>query len=81
MKDLGIVDIDYLVENYPNQIIRFAIPEYDGLGAETRKLIDQSIKEPIKIFLQKRNGYSDIYLKNGQRILFYTDKLKEIDGE
>jgi adenine-specific DNA-methyltransferase len=81
MQNLGIADIDYMLENYSNQIVRFAIPEYDGVGGETRDLIDESVKNPKKIFLQKRNGYSDIYLKNGQRILFYIDKLKEIDGE
>jgi adenine-specific DNA-methyltransferase len=81
MHNLGIADIDHMLENYSNQIVRFAIPEYDGVGWETRALIDESVKKPDRIFLQKRNGYSDIYLKNGQRILFYTDKLKEIDGE
>ena len=33
------------------------------------------------MFLQERDRYSDIYLRNGERWLFYKDKLKEIDGE
>jgi len=81
MKNLGVDDIYDLINNYSNRVIRFAIPEYDGVGSDTRDLIDESIKKPDKMFLQKRDGYSDIYLKNGQRILFYIDKLKNIDGD
>ena len=81
MKKLGVDEIDDLIEKYPNQIIRFAIPEYYGVGAETRELINKSIKNPKKIYLQKREGYPDIFLLNGQRILFYINKLKDIDGE
>jgi adenine-specific DNA-methyltransferase len=81
MKNLGIDDIYDLIDKYSDRLIRFAIPEYDGVGADTRDLIDESIEKPDKIFLQKRDSYSNIYLKNGQRILFYIDKLKNIDGE
>ena len=33
------------------------------------------------MFRVVRDGYSDIYLSNGLRILFYSDKLKNIDGQ
>ena len=44
-------------------------------------MIDVSRQQPDVLFLQKRSGYPNIYLKNGQRWLFYQDKLKEVDGE
>ena len=55
-------------------------PAYEGVGRETRELIDLSKKNPDRVFLQKRENYSDIYLRNGKRWLFYSTKLKEIDG-
>jgi len=73
--------IEGAIKIFPERISRFAEPSYTGVGKETRKIIDLSIKESNKIFCQKRDNYPDIYIKNGQRILFYINKLKEIDGE
>ncbi len=56
-------------------------PAYDGVGQETRKMIDISRNNPNRVYCQVRQGYSDIYLCNGKRWLFYRDKLKDIDGE
>jgi len=73
--------IDELIERYPERIVRFAEPNYSGVSKETRRLIDLSRKHPDRIFIQKRDGYPDIYLKGGQRILFYKDKIKRINGK
>ena len=56
-------------------------PDYEGVGQETRDLIDRSKENPDRVYLQIRNNYPDIYLCNGKRWLFYRDKLKDIDGE
>src|SRR5439155_25566767 len=34
-----------------------------------------------RVFSLRRDGFPDIFLKGGQRLLFYEDKLKLIDGE
>lgn len=81
MKKMKCKDIYELIKKCPERIIRFAEPSYEGVGAETRTLIDKSKKHPEKIFRQEREDYLDIFLKNGNRILFYKDKLKNIDGE
>nr|WP_321222222.1 site-specific DNA-methyltransferase [uncultured Psychroserpens sp.] len=81
LKQFNIKDADKLIAKFPNQVIRFAEPNYDGVGKETRELIDASKKEPSKIFRQTRENHLDIYLQKGQRILFYKNKLREIDGE
>jgi adenine-specific DNA-methyltransferase len=39
------------------------------------------VAAPENILKLERDAYSDIYLMGGQRILFYADKLKLIDGE
>ena len=72
------IDKDFNI--YASQIIRFAQPDYKAVGQETRQLIDLS-KKDNKIYLQKREGYPDIYLYKGNRILFYKDKLHMIDGK
>ena len=81
LKQMKCNDIYQLINKCPERIIRFAEPSYEGVGSETRVLIDKSRKKPDEIFRQEREDYLDIYLLNGQRILFYKDKLKNIDGE
>lgn len=81
LKQMKCNDIYQLIKKCPERIIRFAEPSYEGVGSETRTLIDKSRKKPDEIFRQEREDHLDIYLLNGQRILFYKDKLKNIDGE
>jgi adenine-specific DNA-methyltransferase len=65
---------------FAERIIRFAQPDYKAVGQETRNLIDTS-RTDDKVHLQQRENYPDIYLYKGNRILFYKDKLREIDGK
>lgn len=71
---------EWVIES-ANQVVQLVNPDYDSVGEETREMIDLSTSEPQRIFRQIRSGYSDIYLKNGKRIIFYSAKLKEIDGK
>ena len=71
---------EFVLKN-ADRVVRSARPAYDGVGQETRNIIDQSKDDPNRVYLQVRQGYSDFYLHNGERWLFYRDKLKEIDGE
>ena len=75
------ISVEDAVKSFPERIGRFAEPSYQGVGKETRILIDESKKKPEIIFRQERAGYPDIFLKNGQRILFYKNKVREIDGK
>ena len=70
----------FVIEN-AHRVVQPVPPAYDGVGQETRDLIDISRGDTGRVFLQERTGYPDIYLHNGKRWLFYKDKLKEIDGE
>lgn len=65
---------------FSHKIIRFAQPDYKAVGKETKDLINVS-KEDDKIHLLKRVKNPDIYLYKGNRILFYKDKLRVIDGK
>ena len=73
--------LDAFVVKNARSVIQLAKPNYDGVSAEARRLIDQSEAAPDTILRLQREGYSDILLKGGKRILFYSDKLKKIDGD
>ena len=73
--------LDNFVLNNCDSVIQLVNPDYNSVGAETRQLIDKSRENPHEFFKQVREGYSDIILLGGKRIIFYKDKLKKIDGE
>ncbi len=71
---------DFVLQNAAS-VIQPARPDYANVGQDTRDAIDQSRERPNEILRVVREGYSDIYLKDGQRILFYSDKIKIVDGQ
>lgn len=83
-KELGEsyeVEMEKFVLGNPNKVIRTARPDYKSVGKDVRVVIDLSKKEPERVFLLERTDHSDMYFKNGERLLFYFNKLKSIDGE
>ncbi len=72
--------LDDFVLEHPRNVIRTARPDYKGVGVSARKVIDTSKSQPQAILKLERDDHSDMYFKNGERILFYSDKLKLIDG-
>ncbi|RJF72745.1 site-specific DNA-methyltransferase [Deinococcus cavernae] len=73
--------ISEFVMLHPQRVIQLARPDYSSVGQNVRDAIDRSTRTPEKIVKLVRDGYSDIYLQGGRRILFYSDKLKLIDGK
>ena len=73
--------IDELLQTEGHRIIRTAQPDYNAVGKEIKYLIDKSEENPSDIFYLHRENNPDIYMKDGERILFYKDKLRKIDGE
>lgn len=72
--------VDQFVLAHARSVTQLARPDYNAVSSETRELINLSHDTPEKILRLQRKGYSDIFLKGGKRILFYSDKLKTIDG-
>ncbi|MRN65417.1 site-specific DNA-methyltransferase [Brucella sp. 10RB9213] len=72
---------DQWVIDTAGSVVQLVNPDYDSVGEETREMIDLSTNKPDRIFRQVRSGYPDIYLRDGKRIIFYSTKLKEIDGK
>lgn len=69
------------IKDNSNAVVQLAYPDFDKVSRETQNLINQSKKNSNQIFYQKREQESDIYLHNGQRLLFYSDRLRELDGQ
>ncbi|MGA9379892.1 MAG: site-specific DNA-methyltransferase [Phormidium sp.] len=72
--------LDEFVIKNARSVIQLAQPDYKAVSSEARKLIDKSAHEPDKIFILQRKDSPDIYLLRGKRLLFYSGKLKQVDG-
>jgi|JI10StandDraft_1071094.scaffolds.fasta_scaffold14451_7 adenine specific DNA methylase Mod len=73
--------INEFVINNASKVIRTARPDYEGISGEGRKTVDLSKNNPNEIYKLNRENFSDMYFIKGDRILFYKDKLKIIDGQ
>ena len=73
--------MDKFVLEHSESVIRLAQPDYKSVGEVVKEAIDDSKKHPNSIVYLSRENYSDMYFIGGQRILFYRDKLKCIDGK
>ena len=62
-------------------VVRLARPDYKAVSAAAREKIDESRNAPSRIFRLERADKSDMFFHKGERILFYSDKLKLVDGE
>ncbi len=83
-KELGEdfeTQIEGFVHTNARSVIRVAKPDYKAVSAAARDMIDQSLRNIESILCLKRDDHSDMYFIGGQRILFYSDKLKLVDGE
>src|SRR5690606_19502744 len=76
------------LENYSNFIVnnadrvcRYASISDSGAGEKIVNLKQQSLLEKDKIFRLERGGkLDDVYIMNGQQIIFYNKNVVEIDG-
>src|SRR5581483_2465069 len=71
---------EFVFEN-ADSVVQLARPDYDSVSKDARRMIDESKENPSKIIHLSRDGYSDMYFLKGERIIFFRDTLKEIDGE
>lgn len=66
--------------NNSEKIIRFASIDENAVSDAVVSLKKESI-EKNKVLQHKRKDYLDYYVFNGQAILFFKDRLIDIDGE
>ena len=73
--------ISEFVQHNANRVIQLARPNYSAVSSAAREMIDISSAQAEVVFRLSRENYSDMYFIKGKRILFYSDKLKLIDGK
>lgn len=61
------VQLEKFVLTRSDRVIQPVPPAYDAVGQKTKLMIDESKQSPNRVFLQIREGYSDIYICNGKR--------------
>jgi len=64
-----------------SRVIQLARPDYNAVSGAARMMIDTSRSNLNEVMRLTREGYSDMYFFGGQRILFYSEKLKLINGQ
>lgn len=91
-KKIELKDARRLVQEHPDLLDKFVIensdavaqivnPDINNVGSEIKEIIKKSKSLPEKIVFLHRENDPDMYFINGKRILFYSNKLKKIDGE
>lgn len=76
LKDSYDVELlNFAIENR-DRIIRLASLDEDSISADALELKKQSKREPNKIFYLAREDANDYYVKDGNAILFYKDRLR-----
>lgn len=83
-KELGDeyeIKITEFVTTNAKRVIQLARPNYNAVSSAARSMIDKSTSMPDEVMRLEREGYSDMYFIGGRRLLFYSNKLKLVDGE
>lgn len=62
-------------------VVRFAEPRFEAVGRDVQRAILQSRKHPSRVLVHARAKHKDIYLRDGQRILFLADKVQKLNGQ
>jgi adenine-specific DNA-methyltransferase len=70
----------FIIEN-SHRVCRLASISDAKAGAEIVVLKQESLKVRGKVLLLKRDLYDDVYVLDGQQIIFYSKNVVELDGE
>lgn len=73
--------LDDFVISHAESVIRTARPDFNNVGRDVRNKVLESSQNLDNIIYLHRENDPDMFFVKGERILFYKDKLKAIDGE
>ncbi|MDO4906332.1 site-specific DNA-methyltransferase [Neisseria sp.] len=72
---------DFIVNN-ARQVCRLASISDLGAGEKIVQLKKESLKAPGRVFkLERSSGLDDVYIIDGQQLIFYKKNVAEIDGK
>lgn len=73
--------VDEFVESHAESVVRTARPDLKSVGKEIQNVVQESKGSPGEIFYLQRDNAPDMFFVNGERLLFFKDKMKVIDGQ
>ena len=73
--------LDNFVLEHADRVVQPVSPDIDQVAKETQDLIALSSANPDVTYRQNREGLLPIILRGGKRWLFYSSKLRMIDGK
>lgn len=73
--------LDDFVLKHASQVVQMARPDYDAISEEAQKMVDASEASPEEWMVLERKDDPPLYLRGGMRAIFYSNKVKIIDGE
>ncbi|MGG1518477.1 site-specific DNA-methyltransferase [Paenibacillus oryzisoli] len=74
-------EIESFVLEDPRRIVRTARVAPKDINPEARIQLENSRLHPNKVFRSERENKDDYYFLNGEQLVFYSTKTKEIDGK
>jgi adenine-specific DNA-methyltransferase len=75
------IELETFIYSNSNAICRFAALDDASVSDAASEMKYKSKAEPDKIFILKREGKNDYVFKNGDVILFFEDRLIEVNGK
>lgn len=74
-------EIENFVLNNADKIVQVVRPDISQVAKEIQRLINISSENPNVIYRHDRDGLLPIILQDGRRWIFYSSKLRLIDGK
>ena len=68
------------VTEHADAVVQSVTVSRSGVGADFLRAVEKSEKQPELVSLYQRQAYPDVYLLNGKKLIFYSDKLREVGG-
>jgi len=74
-------EIERFVLMEPGRVVRTARIAEKDVAASAKEMLRMSNQKNDTVFKAEREGSSDIYFLNGEQLIFYSSKVKLIDGQ
>ena len=80
-KDKLETALERFVLSEPTRVVRTARVAPKDIAASCRTSLQKSAEKKGRVFKGVREGKSDIYFLNGEQLIFYSSKVKNVDGK
>ena len=68
------------VTEHADAVVQSVTVSRKGVGADFLRAVEKSEEQAERVWLYRRQAHPDVYLVNGKKLIFYSDKLREIGG-